>query len=89
MIMFRLEGYVDRQMIDYLPHDPANYALRRRLAHWFSLEDIARQRFAESGWDIEALRKEAAERECPYGIDVGRKFKLTLAKLRDEPTNVL
>ena len=89
MAMFRLEGYVDRQMIDYLPRDPADYALRTRLAHWFDLGDIARQRFAESGWDVEALRKESETRECPYGIDVARKFELTLAKLRDEPTNVL
>lgn len=89
MAMFRLEGYVDRQMIDYLPHDPADYALRRRLAHWFDLTDIARQRFAQSGWDVDALRQEAASRVCPYDIDVARKFKLTLAKLRDEPTNVL
>lgn len=89
MAMFRLEGYVDRQMIDYLPHDPADYALRRRLAHWFDLTDIAQARFAASGWDVEALRQEAATRECPYGINVARKFKLALAKLRDEPTNVL
>ncbi len=89
MAMFRLEGYVDRQMIDYLPHDPADYALRRRLAHWFDLTDIARERFAASGWDVEALRQEATERTCPYGIDVERKFDLTLAKLRDEPTHVL
>jgi isocitrate dehydrogenase kinase/phosphatase len=59
------------------------------LAHWFDLTDIARQRFAQSGWDVDALRQEAASRVCPYDIDVARKFKLTLAKLRDEPTNVL
>ncbi len=84
MALFRLEGYVDRQMIDFLPHDPADYALRLRLANWFDLGEIARERFLEMDWDQGALQTEAATIACPYGIDVGRKAALALAKLRDD-----
>lgn len=87
--LFRLEGYVDRQMIDYLPHDPADYALRLRLAPWFDLAEIARQRFVEAGWDAEALEAEAEGAVCPYGIDVGRKARFALAKLRGEAPALL
>jgi predicted aldo/keto reductase-like oxidoreductase len=89
MALFRLEGYVDRQMIDYLPHDPADYALRLRLAHWFDLTGIARQRFADSGWDAASLQSEATGVTCPYGIDVGRKAAFALAKLQDHVLNTL
>ncbi|MCU0521650.1 MAG: aldo/keto reductase [Anaerolineae bacterium] len=89
MALFRLEGYVDRQMIDYLPHDPADYALRLRLAHWFDLTAIAQQRFADAGWDEGALSAEASSIVCPYGIDVARKAKFALAKLRGDRLNVL
>ena len=89
MALFRLEGYVDRQMIDYLPHDPANYALRLRLAHWFDFKAEAQKRYAAAGWDDEALLATAGAVDCPYGIDVGRKARLALAKLKDEPLNLL
>mgnify|MGYP001041880117 CR=1 FL=1 len=89
MELFRLEGYVDRQMIDYLPHDPADYALRLRLAHWFALADRAQRRFAAAGWDEGALLGEAGTVTCPYGIDVVRKAKFALAKLRGDPLSVL
>lgn len=89
MTLFRLEGYVDRQMIDYLPHDPADYALRLRLAHWFDLAEIARERFAQANWDEEALMQDAARVNCPYGIDVVRKARFALAKLRGEDLNRL
>ena len=89
MKLFRLEGYVDRQMVDYLAHDPADYALRLRLAGWFSLADIARQRFSEEGWRPDALLKEAETVDCPYKIDVPRKTRLAMAKLRGEKPNLL
>ncbi len=85
--LFRLEGYVDRQMIDFLPHDPADYALRLRLAHWFDLTGVAQRRFAEAGWDEASLMAEARGVGCPYGIDVARKAKFALAKLRAEQLN--
>lgn len=89
MHLFRLEGYVDRQMIDYLPHDPANYALRLRLSRWFDLAGIARERFAASGWDADALLAEAKSVGCPYDIDVARKMRFALGKLREEKISLL
>jgi len=87
MELFRLEGYCDRQMIDYLPHDPADYALRLRLAGWFSLADIARERFHARGWQAQGLLDAAANVACPYRIDVPRKTKLALAKLHGKTPN--
>jgi predicted aldo/keto reductase-like oxidoreductase len=89
MKLFRLEGYVDRQMTDYLEHDPADYALRRRLSGWFDLAGIAQERFTSEFDDANALLDEAETVTCPYGIDVARKTRLTLAKLRQERVNVL
>ncbi|MFO7900718.1 MAG: aldo/keto reductase [Planctomycetota bacterium] len=82
---FRLEGECDRQMLDYRPHDPADYALRDRLSHWFSYSDAARAGFAGAGHDPEALLAAAARVDCPYGIDVVRKARLAIAKLTDGP----
>jgi len=84
MKLFRLEGIYDRQMIDYLEHDPADYALRLRLSGWFHYEDIARQRFSAEAWDAEHLLADAKGVNCPYQIDVPRKTRLAVAKLRDE-----
>ena len=86
MDLFRLEGYVDRQMIDYLPHDPADYALRLRLSGWFELADIARQEFAANG-DGDRLLAEAKTITCPYDIDVARKAGLAIGKLRQDDIN--
>jgi predicted aldo/keto reductase-like oxidoreductase len=81
---FRLEGLFDRQMMDYLPHDPADYALRARLAHWFAGRERAAELFAAAGYDPQALIADAAGVECPYGIDVARKARLATAKLTDQ-----
>ena len=89
MTLFRLEGYVDRQMIDYLPHDPADYALRLRLSGWFNLVDTARERFAQAKWDFDTLSAEVTAVDCPYGIDVNRKLRFTLAKLRGDKLSTL
>lgn len=89
MTLFRLEGYIDRQMIDYLPHDPANYALRTKLAGWYYLFNTARRRFKAETWELDQLAEEAGNVQCPFGIDVPRKLKITLAKLRDENTDFI
>ena len=83
MDSFRLEGVFDRQMADYLPHDPADYAIRQRLGPWFGLDKAARAGFAEAGYDPDALIAAAGEVECPYGIDVARKARIACAKLTD------
>jgi hypothetical protein len=89
MEIFRLEGYIDRQMIDYLPHNPAEYALRVRLSGWFTMGDIARERFSQTAYDLEALSSEAGAVDCPFQIDVARKTKLAIAKLRGEKVNTI
>jgi len=89
MTLFRLEGYIDRQMIDYLPHDPANYALRLRLSGWFNLSGLARERFVQAQWDADVLYSQAAGVQCPYGIDVARKTKFALAKMREDTLNTI
>lgn len=81
MDLFCLEGLYDRQMIDYLPHDPADYALRTRLAHWFAGRERATALFAQAGYNRRALLEAAVGVDCPYGIDVNRKTRLAAAKL--------
>jgi hypothetical protein len=81
MNLFRLEGVFDRQMYDYLPHNPADYALRRRLGPWFHAEEIAKKAFVTMGHERENLVAAAEEIDCPYGIDVPRKAKIAIGKL--------
>jgi aryl-alcohol dehydrogenase-like predicted oxidoreductase len=81
MDLFRLEGVFDRQMIDFLPHGPAEAALRKVLSGWFGKKDEARDEHAAAGHDAEALVAAAEGVECPYGIDVARKARLATAKL--------
>ncbi len=78
---FRLEGVFDRQMVDYLPHGPAESALRKVLSGWFGKRDAAREAFAELGAEAGELLAAAANVACPYGIDVARKCRLATAKL--------
>jgi uncharacterized protein len=87
MDVFRLEGLYDRQMIDQMAHDPANYALRVRLAHWFAGRERATELFSVAGYKREALLAAAEGVECPYNIDVARKVKIATAKLTGEPVN--
>ena len=89
MELFRLEGYCDRQMVDYLEHDPANYALRLRLSKWFALEGKAKEIYGKRGWKRGDLLADAGKVTCPYGIDVPRKTSLALAKLEGEDANRL
>jgi predicted aldo/keto reductase-like oxidoreductase len=89
MDTFRLEGVYDRQMIDYLPHDPANYALRVRLAHWFAGRERASELFVETGRDAQSLVAAAAGVDCPYGIDVARKARIATAKLTGQKVNLI
>jgi len=81
MDVFRLEGVYDRQMIDQMAHDPANYALRVRLAHWFQGRERAAEAFAAAGYEPEELLAEAQTVECLYQIDVPRKARIAIAKL--------
>jgi len=89
MDTFRLEGTYDRQMIDYLPHGPEEYAVRTRLAHWFGGRERAASQFAATGYRPEALVAAAGQVRCPYGIDVVRKAKLATAKLTGQSPSLV
>jgi diketogulonate reductase-like aldo/keto reductase len=89
MDTFRLEGVYDRQMIDFLPHGPEEYALRTRLAYWFSGREAAVAEFAAMGYDPERLIAAASAVSCPYGIDVARKARLATAKLTEQKANLV
>jgi predicted aldo/keto reductase-like oxidoreductase len=89
MDTFRLEGIYDRQMMDFLPHDPADYALRVRLSHWFSGRERAAGLFEAAGYDAAALIGDAGAVTCPYGIDVVRKAKIATAKLTGQKPNLV
>lgn len=88
MELFRLEGFVDRQMLDYQEHDPPDYALRMRLAGWFHLADSAREILKSRNWSEADLLSEARGVGCPYRIDVPRKTRLAWAKLTGDPNLV-
>jgi predicted aldo/keto reductase-like oxidoreductase len=89
MDTFRLEGNYDRQMIDYLPHDPADYALRTRLAHWFAGRERAAGEFATAGYSAEQLVADAQRVDCPYDIDVVRKAAIATAKLTGQSPSLI
>lgn len=87
--LFRLEGMVDRQMVDYQPHDPAEYALRLRLGPWFNTGGRAREEFAALAVPDEQLLEEARGIDCPYGINVHRKAAIAIAKLGERSPDYL
>jgi hypothetical protein len=89
MDTFRLEGVYDRQMVDFMPHDPADYALRARLAHWFAGRERAEALYEAAGYGAAALVADAAEVGCPYGIDVVRKARIATAKLTGQKANLV
>lgn len=81
MDLFRIEGVFDRQMDDFLPHDPATYALHLRLSRWFQLSQAAIDEYAAAGYDADVLLAKAGGAHCPYGIDLPRKVRIATAKL--------
>lgn len=87
--LFRLEGKVDRQLIDFQEHNPANYALRLRLSGWFGMADEARKEFAATYQDANSLLSEAERCTCPYNIDISRKARLAVAKLSGNAPNLI
>jgi len=88
--VFELEGKIDRQMNDRRPPpDAGQYALQERLKDWFGAEDLARDTYAELGEPALGLIENLAA-PCPYGIDVGRRLRISHAKLsRSERVELL
>ncbi|MFP4214553.1 MAG: hypothetical protein ACLFVH_01395, partial [Phycisphaerae bacterium] len=89
MRTFELEGWFDRQMIDFQPHGAADGALRKVLAGWFSKTDAAREAFARIGLGEADLLADAETVSCPYDIDVPRKTRLACAKLTGAKPNLI
>ena len=89
MELFLLEWYCDRQMMDYLTHDLVENAMRVRLSGWFELAEIGLEKFARKGWNIEKLLSEAEKVECPFKIDVARKTRLVLTKLKGDDLQLI
>jgi predicted aldo/keto reductase-like oxidoreductase len=87
--LFRFEGMLDRQMVDFYPHDPANYALRMRLGRWFGRKDDAKAEFKKAGFKLESLSDSIKSVQCPYKIDIERKVRIAFAKLNGDEVNRL
>jgi aryl-alcohol dehydrogenase-like predicted oxidoreductase len=80
--VFLLEGLYDRQMGDGRVPEPARYALRERLKHWFGQAEWARAEYERLEGQVDPDRDYSGLNPlCPYGIDIDRKLKIAHAKL--------
>jgi predicted aldo/keto reductase-like oxidoreductase len=79
---FLAEGRYDRQMLDGVVKDAADYALSDRLAHWFQNEDVAKREYQllEPGVD-KCTDCNICNDRCPYNIDIPRKLKIVKSKI--------
>lgn len=74
--VFRLEGIFDRQMSNGVVGNPAEYALKERLKHWFGGQERAKEAYAK----LEGKATLCSECgicmvKCPYKIDIIQKLK--------------
>jgi uncharacterized protein len=81
--MFLLEGEFDRQMQDGLIPDPAVYALRERLKHWFAQNESAIKKYQSVKQVNPQMDYSFLNELCPYNIDIDRKLKLVHSKLSE------
>ncbi len=83
--IFAIEGEFDRQMDDGRITDPAHYALRERLKHWFAQDKSAQARYAAYEGTVDpAVDYSFLNALCPHNIDINRKLKMAHAKLSME-----
>lgn len=84
-LLFRLEGYYDRQMWDGNPRNPADYALRDRLRFWYQNQDLAKELYRGLEVDIdEVLNHLQGAEDCLYQLPVAQKIKIVHYKLGDD-----
>ncbi|PNR97862.1 hypothetical protein X927_09835 [Petrotoga mexicana DSM 14811] len=82
MKVFEYEGWYDRQMRDYQPHEAPDYALRERLAFWFGNQNEAKTAYSKLNKTFKDCTKcSICEERCPYDIPIIRKLKLVDYKL--------
>lgn len=87
--IFRLEGMNDRQMSDGIMTNPADYALRERLKHWFGTKERSIKEYAA----LEGKASLCTEcgicvPKCPYQIDIIRKLKNADYKLAPQEEKI-
>jgi len=80
--IFTYEGWYDRQMRDYKPHEAPDYALRERLAFWFGNQNEAVENYRK----LDKTYKNCTncgicEEKCPYDLSIVEKLKLVDFKL--------
>ncbi|PNR97203.1 aldo/keto reductase [Petrotoga sp. 9PWA.NaAc.5.4] len=82
MKIFEYEGWYDRQMRDYEPHEAPDYALRERLAFWFGNQDEAIKAYSTLNKTFKDCTKcGLCEERCPYDIKIIDKLRLVDFKL--------
>ncbi|POZ91702.1 aldo/keto reductase [Petrotoga halophila] len=82
MKVFEYEGWYDRQMRDYQPHEAPDYALRERLAFWFGNQNEAKMAYSKLNKTFkDCTACGICEERCPYDIPIIRKMKLVDYKL--------
>ncbi len=80
--IFKYEGWYDRQMRDYKPHEAPDYALRERLAFWYGNQNEAKEAYKK----LDKTYKNCTncgicEERCPYDLPIVEKLKLVDFKL--------
>jgi predicted aldo/keto reductase-like oxidoreductase len=80
--IFLYEGWYDRQMRDYKPHDAPDYALRERLAFWFGNQEEAIEAYGKLDKNVtNCTNCGLCEERCPYDLKITDKLKLVHFKL--------
>lgn len=84
-LIFKYEGWYDRQLRDRTVRTPPDFALRDRLRFWF--ENMGKAREAYEALEIKADRCTKCGKctpLCPYGIDIIDKLEYVHFKLTEE-----
>ena len=81
-LIFKYEGYFDRQMGNGTVTDAAEYALRDRLRFWFGNNKLAEEKYSCVGVKADRCTEcGVCMTKCPYDIDIVRKLKIADFKL--------
>ncbi len=85
-LVFRMEGWYDRQMWDRQVRDPGDYLMRQTLRFWFINEERAREAYAGVKTQADACTDCGdCEPRCPYGLPIVFKLDNAHYKLTAEP----